>query len=147
PASWLNQFPCNAASSSGFGVHCRSATKRVTAPSSPTLSTATGLPSLSKVNFILLLPSTNCPPPIGIRRPPLHRGTPLSIANRPGKCVFSFRQRLVNFFSSSSETFAGSTRGAAGNGPKISSVMLAATAPALGEVPLHMTATETLLFG
>src|SRR5215510_4816562 len=147
PASSLNQSPLNDARSAGVGVHSCSGTKRVTSPSESTVSADTGLPSLSNVNFNRSPPEVNCPPPIGTRRAPLHRDTPFSITNRAGACVFSFRQIPTNFFTSSSETLAASVLGAPGYGPKISSVMFAATTPALGEVPLHMTPTETLLSG
>src|SRR6185503_8809631 len=147
PASSLNQSPLNEARSTGVGFHSCSGTKRLTSPSESTVSADTGLPSLSKVNFSWLPPAVNCPPPIGTRRAPLHRDTPFSIANRAGACVFSFRQIPTNCFSSSSETLGGSVLGDSGYGPKISSVMPAAIPPALGEVPLHMTPTETLLSG
>src|SRR5690349_18075837 len=147
PASSLNQSPLNDARSAGVGVHSRSKAKRVTSPSESTVSADTGLPSLSNVNFNWSPPTANCPPPIGTTRAPLHRDTPFSITNRDGACVFSFRQTPTNLFSSSSETLAASVLDVPGYGPKIASVISAAMPPAPGEVPLHITATETLLSG
>src|SRR6185369_12127997 len=138
PASSLNQSPLSEARSLGVGVHSRSAAKRVTSPSESTVSADAGFPSLSNVNFNWLSPAVNCPPPIGTTRAPRQRGTPFSITNLAGAWVFSLRQTPTNFFSSSSEIFGGSVFGVSGNGPKISSVMVAATPPALGDVPLHM---------